>query len=323
MKRMYVAGGQQAGLRPLMADTDTWYSYQKGIILEVDPSTQSVETKLEYVSPPEACAPNDPILFKSGSLAGNTLYICTQTEIILYDVPSFTQKGYISIPRFNDVHHVAPTSRDTLIVANSGLETVLELSYNGDVINEWNVLGEDTWSNFSKNIDYRHGVNTKPHRSHPNYVFQIGDDIWATRFHQKDALCVTNPSKRIDIGGERIHDGVVHNGRVYFTMVNGKIIVANAETLQVEETIDLTNMHPADVLLGWCRSLYFEGSNVWVGFSRIRPTKFRENVGWLAHGMRRVLPTHIACYDLQARKCLMEIDLEKYGLNAVFGIFPA
>lgn len=322
MSQIYVVGGQQQSLRPLMADTNNWYSYQKGLILQVDSENNTVQTLLEYVSPPDACAAGDPILFKSGTRAGNRLYLCTQTELLIYELPTFTRVGYVSLPRFNDVHHVNPTPRGTLLVANSGLETILEVTLDGVVVNEWNVLGEDTWARFSPHLDYRHGINTKPHRSHPNYVFQVGDEVWATRFHQHDALCVTDPTRRIAIADERVHDGVVHAGRVYFTTVNGRIVVANPRTLRVEDMIDLTTMHPADTLLGWCRSLLFEERRVWVGFSRIRPTKFRENVGWVAHGFRRVLPTHIACYDLDERRCVSEIDLEPYGLNAVFGIYP-
>jgi hypothetical protein len=60
-----------------------------------------------------------------------------------------------------------------------------------------------------------------------------------------------------------------------------------------------------------------------VGFSRIRPTRWRENVGWLARGFKWVRPTHLACYDLDTRQVLAEIDLEPHGLNAVFSILPA
>jgi len=34
-------------------------------------------------------------------------------------------------------------------------------------------------------------------------------------------------------------------------------------------------------------------------------------------------PTHIALYDLAARKRLQEIDLEPYGMNVIFSIFPS
>jgi hypothetical protein len=82
-------------------------------------------------------------------------------------------------------------------------------------------------------------------------------------------------------------------------------------------------MHDEDRLLGWCRGLLVGGGKVWVGFSRIRPTKFREALSWIRQGFAQSSPTHIACYDLDKRRCLKEIDLEAYGLNAVFNIFQA
>lgn len=321
---LYVVGGQQRTLRPLLADEKEWYEYQKGLILEINPATGDATTKLAYVSPPAACAPKDPeILFKSGYLDGTTLYACTQTEVILFHVPSFEQIGYISLPCFNDVHHVRPAPNGNLIVANSGLDMVLELTHAGEIVRLWNTLGEDPWARFSPTTDYRQGISTKPHRSHPNHLFCLGDDIWATRFQQKDALCLTQPERRIEIGLERVHDGVVHQGHIYFTSVDGKIIVVSPTTLQIEQIIDLPSMHDDGSLLGWCRSLCFVGDSVWVGFSRIRPTKFRENVGWIMHGFKHVSPTHIACYDLVRQQCVSEINLEPHGLSAVFSIFPA
>jgi hypothetical protein len=35
-----------------------------------------------------------------------------------------------------------------------------------------------------------------------------------------------------------------------------------------------------------------------------------------------VRPTHIALYDLARGECLSELDLEEYGLSAVFSILP-
>jgi hypothetical protein len=35
-----------------------------------------------------------------------------------------------------------------------------------------------------------------------------------------------------------------------------------------------------------------------------------------------VKPTHIALFDIADKECLQEIDLEPFGMNTVFGIFP-
>jgi hypothetical protein len=323
MRNLYVTGGQQRVGRPLTASATDWYEYQQGMILEVTPETGAVRRRVEYISPPEACAEENPqILFKSGTVLEDRMYVCTQTEVLIYTLPEFRQAGYISLPCFNDLHHVRPTPSGTLLVANSGLDMVLELTPGGGVVNEWSVLGEVPWSRFSRAIDYRKGVSTKPHAAHPNYVFMVGDEVWATRFQQQDAICLTRPDRRIPIGIERVHDGVLHAGRLFFTTVNGHVVIADPATSSVVEVIDLNSMHDADTLLGWCRGILLDGTKAWVGFSHIRPTKLRENLAWVMRGFRQVLPTRVACYDLVRRCCVAEIDLQAHGLNAVFSIFP-
>jgi len=321
MSSVYIIGGQQRSSRPLFADDRHWYEYRKGLILQADLQSGGVKQVLEYISPSDTRGEEDPILFKCATYQGDRLYACTQTEVLIYALPSFERVGYISLPCFNDVHHVRPTPEGNLLVVNTGLEMILEITPAGEVVHEWSVLGEDPWAHYSKQIDYRKGVSTKPHRAHPNFVFYVGDEIWATRFEQRDAICITDPARRIPIGGQRVHDGVLHAGLLYFTQVEGKVVVANPHTLAIEDVIDLNSMAD-DTLLGWCRGIMFDAERAWIGFTRIRPTKFRQAVSWVRQGFQRALPSHIACYDLAARRCIAEIDVEECGMNAVFSIVP-
>jgi hypothetical protein len=323
MTRLYVTGGQQRNARSLLEGEAFWYKYHKGLVVEVDTVGGQVERRVEYVSPPNVCADEDPaILFKCGTLDGDRLYVSTQTEAMVYTLPDFTLAAYVSLPCFNDVHHARPSRDGHLLVANSGLDMVLEVTLDGEILRIWNTLCEDSWEHFDKQIDYRRVTSLKPHRSHPNHVFYVGDDLWVTRFEQRDALCLTDPSKRIDIGLERVHDGHLYNGYIYFTTVNGYIAIANAETLRVEELIDLNAIAPPDALLGWCRGLFVENGSVWLGFSRLRLTKVRQNVSWVRKGFRRDLPTRVARYDLARRIFVEEIDLQAHGLDAIFSILP-
>lgn len=318
---LYVIGGRQKTLRPLSAGNGNWNGYDEGVVLRITPATGAWQECVSYVPPLDVYSPeNSAITFQAGAIKDDVLYVCTQTEVLLYKLPDFEKIGYLSLPIFNDLHHVRPTPTGNLLIANAGLEMVMEMTLAGEVCNVWNVLGEEPWQ-LSSDTDFRK-VSTKPHHAHPNYLFYIDSKPWATRFHQGDAICLTEPDQRIEISEERIHDGVVHDGRIYFTSVNGWIYIANASTLKVEESINLQDMHPDGTLLGWCRSLFVDGDKLWVGFSRIRPTKWRENVTWVARGFKHVHPTHIACYDLKKRECLVEVDLEPMGLNAIYSIFP-
>lgn len=322
MKSLYITGGQ--GKDRFWRGSEKLF-FRKGVVLKVDLETGNVETCVEHVSPPDVRSDEPDILFKACTLWKNRLYVCTQTEILTYSFPDFELVGYLSLPCFNDVHHVLPTASATLLVVNTGLDMILEVTQEGEVLREWNVLGGDPWERFSKDVDYRKLSSTKPHNSHPNYVFLIGEDVWVTRFEQKDAVCVTRPGQRIPINVERPHDGIVNGSSVYFTTVDGHIIVADISEKKMTDVIDLNGLHSGDKSLGWCRGLLVENGTLWVGFSRLRPTKFKEAVSWVKHGFNSVgtyntLPTRVVCYDLASKKCLDEIDLEPLGLNAVFSI---
>ncbi|MGC1652181.1 MAG: hypothetical protein WA722_05110 [Candidatus Sulfotelmatobacter sp.] len=330
MAKLYVFGGRQRkpGLNEA-TPKDEWYLYETALILEVDAETAAVRTCIEYQSPPEARAGDHAAAhFHSGAVVGNTLYTCTTTEVLIYRLPDFARVGYISLPCFNDVHHVTPASDGSLLVVSTGLDMVVKFSLCGEIVAECSVLGEAPWPRYSRSIDYRKVETTKPHLSHPNFVFELDGEVWATRFHQRDAICLNGSGKRIEIAGECPHDGLVWGERILFTAVDGKIVAVNRHSLRIDQVIDLRQIQDRgkQVLPAWCRGLLpVDDRRIWVGFTRIRKTLFRENIRWAKSILREgtvVKPTHIALFDIVDKQCLKEIDLEPYGMNTVFGIFP-
>lgn len=65
------------------------------------------------------------------------------------------------------------------------------------------------------------------------------NDVWVTRLWQRDAICLTAPNRRIEIGLERCHDGGRYEGSLYFTTVDGHLVVVDSETLTIKNSIDL------------------------------------------------------------------------------------
>jgi hypothetical protein len=328
MSLLYLLGGRQRKL--LFRNEEEQRLYEAAIILLLDTETGAGNVKLEYKSPSEACASeHSSHSFKSATLVGNKLYTCTSTEVLIFEVPGFKRIGYVSLPCFNDLHHVTPNPDGNLLAVSTGLDLVVLFTPEGRVVQEWNVLGEDPWSRFSRHVDYRKIESTKPHLSHPNYVFRLGQELWVTRLTQKDAICLTSPGQRISIGVQRPHDGLVCGDRIYFTTVDGRIVIANSTSLAIEEIIDLNEIHHVqkneDVLLGWCRGLLpLDERRIWVGFTRVRRTRFTENVMWIKHAFKeKERSTHIGLYDIDKKKCLQEIDLERFGMNVIFGIQDA
>lgn len=322
MSELYIVGGAWRG--SLFKKLEEWHACEKALIVKLNPKTKASQVLVEYVSPENTCPADTPsILFKSASVADDKLYVCTPTEVLVYKSPSFERLGYVSLPCFNDLHHVCPSAGGNILVADTGLDLVVEVSLQGELLREWSVLGEDTWQRFSRDIDYRRVPETKPHKSHPNHVFQLDDEIWVTRFEQRDAISLTRPGRRIDIGVQRPHDGHVVGDWIYFTTVDAHLVVANRHTLKTEDVIDLNTISNEDQLvLGWCRGVVLtDKDKAWVGFTRIRSTRFKENLLWAKHGFEtRNKPTHIALYDLARKQCLDEINLEPFGLAVLFSV---
>lgn len=331
-KKFYLVGGK---LKPNVNGQPEWTHYEKALVVKCEAPAGRCETMLDYLTPPSACAvADDPsILFKAATVQGDELLLCTQTEVLIHRLSDLQRTHYISLPCFNDVHHVRPTPQGTLLVAVTGLDLIVEITRVGEILREWNAAEANTWERFSRDVDYRTIVSTKPHQAHPNYVFAMDEEIWATRFQSRDAVCLTAPDRRIDIGIGGPHDGIVLGRHVYFTTVNGHIVQADCASGQVVQSFDLNQMSDTRGPLGWCRGLWLlDDTHAVVGFSRLRPTKFRENIAWVKRWAKASLgleesvamkPTRIALYNLHARRMLWEVNVETADLNAIFSIHPA
>lgn len=332
MTKLMITGGQRriadaAAARP--------FTFKAAKVLELDLESGAGSVLHEYQCPPDVCADTEPnILFKAGTVVGDNLYICTETEVLTLRLPDLKQVGYVSLSCFNDVHHCTPTPDGNILVANTGLDMVVEVTPGGEVLRQWDVLGRPLWSRFSPDVDYRKVASTKPHDSHPNYVFMVDDDVWVTRCCQRDAVCLTTPDRSVPLRTVEMyeevdcgsHDGVMYEGRAYFTTVNGHVVVADPRSCQVLHDYDLNKTLLRS--LGWCRGICLLNENLAVvGFTRLRQTSERANLGWLNGGINHLKnnylrPTRIALYDLPGRKVLREFDLEKYAMHAVFSILP-
>ncbi|PZD94748.1 hypothetical protein DNH61_17520 [Paenibacillus sambharensis] len=317
MRKIYIVGGQQKD-----RVTAEWHQYKKGVILEIDIDRFQLLRRHEYVSPPEVVPDQDPsIVYKAGTVVNRKLYVCTEREVMVYSLPDLRKLGYLSLPCFNDVHHVRPSRSGNYLVVSTGLDMVVEATPAGKLVNAWNVLGKPLWGRFSPSIDYRKVPTTKPHLSHPNYVFQLGHDVWVTRCLQKDAVCLTKPGRRINIGGAYVHDGVLAGNTLYFTRVDGHVVTVDPVTLQVKQQYNLNQMIHAGKKIGWCRGIkVLDQQTVIVGFTRVRPSSSSMSGQKVFNQLEAVQPTRIACYNLAEGKMLWELGLEKYNMHAVFSI---
>jgi hypothetical protein len=325
---IWVVGGEQRGVPHW---TKEWRLYKKAVVVKA--TGRQIQRVLEYQSPPEHCCNELPsIIFKAASITGNRAYLCTQTEVLICDFPSFAIKKIISLPCFNDIHHVAVAPDGRIFVAVTGLDAVAELAPDGALLNLTSVIGGSVWNRFSPAKDYRKIATTKPHLSHPNFVFFLDGAPWVTRFEQRDAVPLdgnTNGRPVFKLGLQGIHDGHVASNQIYFTAINGCILRFDLVSGK-QQCFDLNSIGSSyrDRPLGWCRGILPLGDKAWIGFSRIRYTVFRHNLDWIRHGFRHgdrypPAPTRIACYDLAKRTLINEINLENESMNTIFSIHAA
>jgi len=297
-----------------------WNKYKEGALQIINWETGTLLREDRYVSPPGRVVNDGNILFKAGTLHGKKFFVPSATEILVYELPRLRIKEIYSHPSFNDLHHVT-VHNNIMYICNTGLEIIQVMNLDGDIVAEYNVAASDTWERFSRETDYRLVVTTKPHESHANYIFFLEGEIWCTRFLQRDAVCIGNPSKRINLnvskGGP--HDGLVRGDFIYFTLTDGYVVIVNKYTLKLEDVIDLNLISNYNVLLGWCRGIEVIGKNAYVGFTALRWSKYREYGLWIKRGKKR-LGSRIAEYDLQAKTLVKEVPVARDTGAAIFTV---
>jgi hypothetical protein len=325
----YVLGGRN---KPNASKIPEWHGHDEALILRVDDETQHAEVILRYRSPPELCPHEAPsFVFKAGTRIGDRLHLCTQTEILTCALPDCTVSNHLSLPCFNDLHHVTIAGNGNYLVAVTGLDLVAEVTPDGTLVAEWSALETDPWQRFSREVDYRRIGTTKPHLAHPNFVFLHDGDIWTTRLEQQDALNLAT-RETIPIGIERPHDGIVQGERAYFTIVNGFVAIVDLAEKRLVGTIDLTQIVGGNRPLGWCRGLkLLPDDRMIVAFTRLRPTRFKQNIAWAKSLMKsalgvdgldwsKALSTRLICFDIGRKQRLWDFDVEPYGMDAVFSV---
>jgi len=323
MTRLLLTGGKQGRLD---SHKPEWNRHAESRIAILDLDDGVVDIALRYKAQPEnRPAKNPSLLFKAGSYDGDGLVVTDLTEVLVLD-HDLEIREIISHPCFNDLHHVRRID-GRLHVVSTGLDSLVILDQQQGVAEVRHVLGEETWQLFDRELDYRQVPTTKPHRSHPNFVFTTDAGLWVTRFEQRDAICLDDPSRRIDIEVGNPHDGLQVGDALWFTTTNGHLVGVDAGSLAVRRRVDLNEVDGRGEPLGWCRGVHVEGEVAYVGFTRLRRTTIEKNLSWIKRGFRDLnfidaYPTRVTAYDLARGERVGEWIVAPAGLDAIFSILP-
>ncbi len=224
---------------------DEGFRYNGAVIQQIDWDKKSLINEISYQSPAENLGQDLSMMFKGAYVSADELWVVSNTELLKYELSSGKLQQVYTDNSFNDLHGVY-VDKGQIYVCNTGLEIVQQLSETGDIINEWNIAECPTWGRFDRQKDYRLIATTKPHEVHINHLFTIDDELWVNLGSQRKARAVNNKNRVIDMNkvfgnDEKVlcHDGLVKQDFIYFTSVNGSIVVVNKDTLKVEERIVL------------------------------------------------------------------------------------
>ena len=296
-----------------MTDRDHGPLYQAGVVAELDPQTGRLASRLEWRDP-QWSGPAVGHCFKGASWDGDRLLLCTERQVLWVDPDGWRVTDRWTHPYLNDVHHAAVIG-GRLFVVSTGLDAVLEVQ-RGEVVA---VHGAEAPERDLRTEDLR------PHRDHPNHVFEADGRPWVTRFHHHDCLALDGSGRQIHLGGQRVHDGVVHQERVWFTSVDGHLLGADPRSGRLEVDLDLAAHDPLPHPAGWCRGLWLDDAVAWVGYTRIRATRFRSHLAWVRGAVRGAQvathhPTRVQAHDRHTGSVVATVPTESAGVDAVFGI---
>jgi hypothetical protein len=299
-----------------VGDGKEGYIYERARIEILDWETKTSLEQHEYRPPPENLPDGLSVRFTGGCPYQGKWYQASGTEVVVYNVADWSVESVFSHPTFHDLHGVTVID-DQIVIPNTGLEMVQFLDMNGEIVREKNLASVPTWERFDRDTDYRAVGSTKPHEIHVNHVFQLDGQWWATRAMKDDAINLSHPDERIDIRVGHPHDGIIRGDFIYFTTTNAHIVIANVATRKVEDVIELAKLDRST--RGWCRGLEVDGDYAYVGFSRLRRSKWAGTF----HSMKDVVKgrkrnTHIEKIDLRRKVLVDSYDYERDGSGAIF-----
>ena len=301
------------------------FRFKDALVQIIDWQSKNVIKQISYFPPVNHLPKGLSIQFKGAYKYKYDFFVVTNTEVLIYDLLTWELKKVFSYPSFNDLHAVLYKD-GKIYVCNTGLEMVQVLNEEGDIIEEINMASTATWNRFKKHIDYRTIPTTKPHEVHINHLFEIDGEIWVTRGQKGDAVKLYDQKMRFQVVNHNrdeiiiCHDGKVKGDFIYFTSVDGHLIIINKFSKKVEEYINLNKINPFHKRIPWTRGVEVVDRYAFVGATKMRPTKFKELAKWAIKGEPIQMSSCILQVDLEKKEIVEIYEMQKYKSAAIYSI---
>jgi hypothetical protein len=203
-----------------------------------------------------------------------------------------------SDPLFHGMHSATAREDGALVVTCAGTDSVLELDPDGrPTRHRWLRPGSFAAAHpGSPDLRLLDHDALKPHSHHPNHAVWVGDELWVTCFEPQDCRSLTS-GRAISLPEAIPHDGRLRGGLLWFTQVVGRVVAVDPATLGRALELDLDRVVPGGAG-GWVRGIEVVGSRLFVGVTKLRPTRHREVLRQLIGRRSAELATRVIELDL-------------------------
>lgn len=230
----------------------------------------------------------------------------TRTAIFQVDPDTLRAQEVLSHPWFHDVHGIAPGPRGWLIPC-TGHETVVEMALDGRILDHLHLGPPIDASRDHRGLPHD---AFKPHGTHPNRAFLLHGRRWITTL-TPGGCRAWDGEGRIEVGG-LAHDGVLREGRLWFTRTDGLVVAVDPESLETVDRLDVAALEGGPGAPGWCRAVEVVGDRVFVGFTQLRASRWREGARRLLKGPKK--PSRIVELDRARRRVVRVLPLGPSGV---------
>jgi len=304
------------------------HKYDQAIIQVLDWNSKKVEQEVSYISPDKNLGDGLSLQFKGATVSQGKLYVVTNTEVLIYDRDTWRLLSVFSDPTFNDLHGVLPW-KNNLYVCNTGLEVVQVLDeQTGKIIKTYDLASGGIYQRFGKSVDFRRQGSTKPHKYHINHLFVKDNEVWVTYGNKCKSVALSNSENelffRLNEGDEESiilgHDGLMKGAFIYFTTVNGHLVLVDSTTKEIHQDIDLNKIIDGSLSVGWTRGVEVIGDYAYVGITKPRHSKFKEYSKWLLKKKAKALPSGILKINLKNERVDDFFEMKNHQGHAIYSI---
>jgi hypothetical protein len=252
--------------------------------------------------------------------------VCSRTEVLWLTWPGPVVARVLTHPLMHDVHDAARLPDGTVVVASSGVDSVLRFDGDRLIDHTWlqpwpappRLADADFARAFGLPRDLRLAPPDifKPHRVHPNHLEPSRDAVWVTSLADRSRrLLATGAGHQLPAPP---HDGRELAGVTWLTTIDGLLIRDDGAHRDV---LDVAALEGADGLPGWCRAVEVVGDVVYVGLSALRASRWRELARVAARGRAGVKqPTRVLAIHWPTRALIGAWPVGGPGGGTIYSI---